>query len=237
MSTPDSTQMAVSEPIHRGLWLFPLAGIIIAVLTLLWIVPPPGTPANPAPADMARMMASAFALVVFGWLYFVALIALTLGLQALYGALAAGPGQRWALGGLVLSVASVAVLLTAFGAAALGGAVVADSYLRGNTGTVDAMEHLSGGSFGPAILQAFMAAWILAAAGAIANGVAIWRSATLPRWSAIGFGIGFVLVAASFPFATTLGGILLVVSGVAIARSPGRRAVTGEGAATTMQPA
>lgn len=131
----------------------------------------------------------------------------------------------------------MAALLAAFGAAALGGAIVADSYLHGNTGAADAMQKLQGGSFGAAIQNAFGVAYVLALVGAIAFGVAIWRSGTLPRWTAIVFGIGFMLVALSFPVATTLGGVLLVVSGVAIVRASGREAVAGETAPAIVQPA
>ncbi|HEX5504169.1 MAG TPA: hypothetical protein VFW96_16205 [Thermomicrobiales bacterium] len=237
MVSSHSLEAGPGAATRRGLWLLPLAGIILAVVTLLWLVPLPGATANATLADQARMMASPLVLIVFGWLYFVGLIVLILGLQALYGVLAAGHGRAWALGGLALGVAGAAVLLAAFGAVALGGAVVAGSYLGGNTGAADAMQHLQGGSFGAAVMQALVVAIILAVAGAIAEGVAIWRSGTLPRWAAIVFGVGLVLVAASTPLVTTLGGLLLLASGVAIARATGREAIAGEAAPAALQPA
>ena len=230
MASSHSSQAVPGITVRWGLRLIPLAGIAIAVLTLPWLM---GSSGTPDPAGAAREMASVLGIVVFGWLYFAALIALILGLQALYGALAA---DRRALGGLALGVASVSVLLTALGAASLGGAVVADSYLRGNTGALDALKHLSGGSFGTPLLTAFLVAVILAAASASLTGIALWRTAT-PRWATISFGTGFVLVVLSFPIATSIGGLLLAVSGALIARALGRETRTDEPVSTALQPA
>ena len=236
MASSQSLHVRPSTAACRGLWLLPLAGILIAVITLFWIVPPPGASDTSAPADMARMMSSAAYIIFFGWFYFAALVVLILGLQALYSALTAGSGGVWAPLGLALGTASAAALLAAFGAAALGGAIVADSYLQGNTGTADAMQHLSGGNFGAPILYAFLVADILALASAVTTGIALWRMRA-PRWAVIVFGVSLVLIAVSVPLATTLGGLLLLASGVTFARMARQTSVTSAAGAGAPQPA
>ena len=217
MASNSSRPVSATVPQRWGLWLLVAGGTIIAVLTALWLTHGGSDAGNPA--QMAKEQASFFFVLVFGWLQILAFVALLLGLAALYGVLSRRTGSNLALGGLVLGTLSLSAVIAGFGAAMLGGAVVADSYLRGNTGALDALHRLSGGSFGTAILQALIAGTILSALSAVATGVAIWRSAVFPLWSAVAFGVGFVLAVASFPLISTVGGVLLAVSGFTLART------------------
>lgn len=228
MVSTGTVQSIPRAHLRWGIWLLLPAGLIPALIFTLWM-------SGPDPSSdlrrSAEMMAGPLGLGTT-FAYIVALIALLLGLQALYGWLAGGPMAGWALAGLVLGVASVALLVAGFSTGGLGAAVVADLYLSGKTGVGDAFASLSGGSFGWPILMAFTAAIVLAIPAAIAYGVAIWRTASLPRWSAVLFSLGFILVAASFPIATQLGGVLLAVAGVWMARALGQ----GDGVVHTESP-
>ena len=199
-----------------GLWALAAGGSLIAILTAFWMTGLGG--GGNDPAQQARDQASLLSVIGFGWLQILAFVALIFGLLALYaGARPAAP--RAALAGLVLGILSLSAVIAAFGAAALGGAVVAHSYLNGNTGALDAMNHLSGGSFGAAIMQALVAGTILSVLCAIAGGIALWREAAAPRWAIVAFGLGFVLAVASIPGISTVGGLLLIASGVVFTRS------------------
>lgn len=88
MASSRAAQAGPSAAVSRGLWLLPVAGVIIAVVTALWFTGPSGDD----PATNAKFMAGGMALIVGGWLYFVGLFALILGIQALYGALATSRG-------------------------------------------------------------------------------------------------------------------------------------------------
>lgn len=209
-----------SRPIRAGVWLIPVGGVVPAAVFTYFMTTPTDTKG-------AAEASTSFAGLASGFLYLLALVGLILGLVSLYGSLAGGPSGGPALAGLVLSVVSIGLLLAAFGAAILAGAVASDVYLSGDTGASDVIDKLSGGTFGRAILMTFIAASVIGLAGASAFGVAIWRSGTLPKWSAILYALGFVLLVASVPIVTHVGGILLAIGGVWIARTIGRE---GEGA-------
>jgi hypothetical protein len=154
-----------------------------------------------------------------GVVYILATIALLFGVMALYGWLAAGRTGGAALVGLVLSIVSVGLLLAGLGAFTLASAVAADVYRSGDAGASAVLAKLSGGNFGKAILADLIVAIVLGLAGAVVNGVAIWRSGTLPRWSGVLYAAGFALLVGSAPIVSQVGGILLLIGGIWIART------------------
>ena len=81
-----------------------------------------------------------------------------------------------------------------------------------------------------------IAAIIAGLLGAVAFGVAIWRSGTLPKWSGVLFALGFVLLVGSAPIVSQLGGILLLVGGGWIARTIGQAGATSARTAPTVSP-
>jgi hypothetical protein len=99
------------------------------------------------------------------------------------------------------------------------------------------LAKLSGGDFGRAVLAVLLAAIILGLLGAVANGVAIWRSGTLPKWAGVLVAAGFVLLVASTPIVSQLGGILLALGGGWIARTAGRLGATGTASTAVVAPA
>jgi uncharacterized phage infection (PIP) family protein YhgE len=138
---------------------------------------------------------------------------------------------------VVLSVVSVGLLLAGLGAFTLASAVAANVYRSGDTGASGVLAKLSGGNFGAAILATLIAAMVLGLAGAICFGVAIWRAGTLPKWAGVLVAAGFVLLVASAPFVSQLGGILLAIGGTWIARTIGRTGATGMATTATVAPA
>ena len=232
MIAPQSAHSVPAAPLRWGIWLIPVAGIIPAIVFTLWMVGPnPNIDTDPkGAADAATSVLG----LGGGIVYLLATIALVFGLFALYGWLAGGRMGTMALAGLVLSVLSVGLLLAAYGAFVLASAVAADVYRSGDAGASGVLAKLSGGNFGRAILATLIAAIIVGLLGAVANGVAIWRSGTLPRWSGVLFALGFVLLVGSAPIVSQLGGILLLIGGVWIARTIGQG---GETATQTTQAA
>jgi hypothetical protein len=222
MQTNTDVHASDRAPIRRGVWLLPIAGIIPALLFTVIMLLPGGTD-NPSDAQAgAQQLADPFSLV-FGGVFIAALIGLILGFQALYAWLAGiGAARAWALTGLVLTVASATLNSMAWGAFTLAGKVVGDLYLSGHTGVVDAIQPLSGGSFGAPIFAALIGASILALLAAIAFGAALWRARAVPRWAAVALPLGFVLFSGSAPVVTPFGGLLMLAGGVPLARAVGR---------------
>ncbi len=218
ISGPDRTDGA-RRSLRWGGWAMAVAGLLTGAIFGYWMMGPDAAEDLPGAAAAA---VNPFT-IASGAIYLVALIVLLLGLVGLHAWLSRGPVGRWATIGLVSSVAAVGLLLAVFGAGVLAAPVVADVYFAGHSEALDALLPLSGGHFSPRILAYFGLAVVLAMVGAIADGVAIWRSGTLPRWAAIPFGLGLLLVALSSPVVTTIGGLLLIVAGVWLTRSVASR--------------
>jgi hypothetical protein len=234
MMSPQSGQSIPGAPVRWGAWLIPVAGIVPTIVFTLWMAGSnPDIDTDPkGAADAATSVLG----LGGGIVYILAAIALIFGLFALYAWLAGGRTGTAALAGLVLSVVSVGLLLAAFGAFTLAAAVAADVYRSGDAGASGVLAKLSGGNSGRAILATLIAAMIAGLLGAVAFGVAIWRSGTLPRWSGVLFALGFVLLVVSVPILTQLGGIVLLTGGGWIARTIGQAGATSARTAPTVAP-
>ncbi len=226
MATSNMTRGVATGPARWGLWLITVAGLLIAAIFTYWTAAVGELKPATDPQTFADYATSIGGLGS-GIAYLVGIVLLLFGVLSLYGVVAGDRERVLALAGLVLQVASLSALLAALGAAALGGAIVAALYEGGQTGVAPALVKFNGGTFGAPILAAFLVGAALALLGAISTGIAVWRSGTLPRWSAIVFGLGFVLFAASVPLITSLGGILLAIASVGMARALAREAPAG----------
>jgi hypothetical protein len=224
-----------SAPVRWGAWLLPIAAILpVIFFTIGMIGPNPDVDTDPKGAADAAANAGA---VGGGIVYMLAAVALILGLMALYVWLATGRTGRAALAGLVLSVVSVGLLLAGLGAAFLAAAIAANVYLSGDAGASAVLAKLSGGNFGTAVLVDFIATMVVGLIGGVANGVAIWRSGTLPKWAGVLYAAGFALMMASAPIVTQLGGVLLVIGGVWIARTISQTDATAGESSAVISPA
>jgi hypothetical protein len=163
---------------RRGLWALPVAG---ALVLAGWFYFLGGPSVQNDPEGYARSITSAASTVV-GYAYLVGLLCLLFGLLALYAYLAPGPAHTWAAAGMILGVASVALLLGAFAVLVLGAAVVADVFLSGHQDVSAAIVKLSGGSnLSGRIIALLVVIILLGLAGAVATATAVWRSGKAPE--------------------------------------------------------
>lgn len=203
--------------ILRGVSALPIAGLLwIATILLRGPVPDPSGDA----ATFAQTVASTSYLAA--WLGITAALVLVLfGVFALYAYFAGSGVHRLAFAAMVSSIAGAALVLPLFGIFGFAYPALGEAYLEGQTGVVDVAAAIFAG---PLILLYATVSGLLYSAGLVAFGVAIWRSRTLPKWSAVPFALSAPLLAFPLTFALEiLGAILLAASGAAIAWSVRRQ--------------
>ena len=132
--------------------------------------------------DGARAFASARWVVAHS-LGIAAFILLAVGLFAIYEHIQDTAARRTARSGLLLSWIGAGLVLPYYGAEVFGlHAAGQQSLTTGDTGTFDTLIHAIRWETG---IWFIIAGLLLLAAGTITLAVAVWRSAALPRWSAI----------------------------------------------------
>jgi hypothetical protein len=221
-----------------GLWAIPAAG----VLTLLpWVafffVPEPN--ANADPGVFARTVTDALHTTV-GYLYLTGLFCLLFGVLAISAwlqdtqvprgasprAREAGivrrawnaPGSSYAAVGMVFGIIATVVVIGTWTILVIATPTVADVYLSGHPGASEVFKFLSGGHWGSRVLPLFIVAGVSALVAAYTLGDAIRRSGRVPKWVGPVFGIGLVLTIISAPLVSLVGSVLVILSGVVIAR-------------------
>jgi hypothetical protein len=196
---------------RAGLLTLPLYGALVAYGSRN---PQPDQVTDPA--GWARFVSSRAYLVEHLTTVVLGTTLVVLGTLAL-GSLLASRVPRLALTGLVLSVTGYVLLtvpgvISTFATPAIGAA-----YLAGHE-DVMAME------FSPLLGPLFALALLLAVAGNVLLGVAVWRSGLLPRWSGVLWVVAavvFYLLGAALGMATTgaslptqpVGGAMAAVAG------------------------
>jgi hypothetical protein len=108
------------------------------------------------------------------------------GVIALGCCLASGRSGRLALAGMVTSVAGTALLLVPAVISTFATPAIGKAYLAGNQ---DVMQLEFPGS----MTGAFLLGLVLALAGNLLLGIAVWRSALLPRWAGALWAAGTVV--------------------------------------------
>lgn len=155
-----------------------------------------------------------------GYLYVAGFVCLLLGLFALYEHLGRTRASGWAVSGLFVSVAVIALTLATIGSLELGARALADAYLNGDKGVNSGLVLMSGES--SRITSSIAFCTDLSLIGAIAFAVAVWRAGSLPKWAGILLAPGIVLSMTLSPGIAWAGALLLVISGIWLARSAGR---------------
>jgi len=144
-------------------------------------------------------------------------VLLPVGLFGLYTSLRGGPVENRALQGLVLSWLGVGLFLPIFGSEAFALRAIGKAALDQNNVDLLMLAHSTrmGPQFG------FLVSGLsLLAIGAILTGVAVWKSATLPRWSGVLLAVGLALFLPLLPqLVRVVDGLLIGVGGVWIALS------------------
>jgi hypothetical protein len=229
------SQPSGSAWIRTGLFTLPVYGVILAVGTLR-----PQPDQGRDPDGWARFVSTPSYLLEHVLTNVVGTALVILGTFALGALLASTRARRLGLTGMVISIVgyvlfTVPGVISTFATPAIGAA-----YLRGNR---DVMTL----AFPDSMTVIVLLALLLAVIGNILLGVAIWRSAVLPRWAGgvwivatvifylLGFALGMATVGASLP-TQPIGAALMAVSGAAIAWTVVRRARTSDGRTSTSVP-
>jgi hypothetical protein len=144
---------------------------------------------------------------------------------AIFGAVALGvslSSRRSALLGMVLSIAGNALTLTIFGMSTFATPAIGRAYLEGQRNIIEVNQDILGT---PVIVTALVSG-LLYSVGTILFGVAVWRSATLPKWAGVLYaptGLLISILGLAIGWTQTLGSILILVGGGWIAWSVMRR--------------
>src|SRR5579884_653148 len=121
MQTREPELTGIRDDERWGLWAMIAGGAVITLLTALWMT---GFGSSDNPAQTAKDQASFLFVAAFGWSQILAFVLLIFGLLALYAVVARSASRGFGLAGMVLGVLSLSAVIAAFGAVALGGAVV-----------------------------------------------------------------------------------------------------------------
>lgn len=152
----------------------------------------------------------------------------TLGLSALFVALARSGTPRLALGALVTAILGNTLVTSVFGVAAFAQPAIGRAYLAGQTA---AAETINSDIYGPALFATALPGLLLLTVGIVLFGAAAARSGSLPKLAGIGFAISGVLFAligfVLANFVQTAGAALMVASTVWIAIAGQRRTSPG----------
>ena len=166
---------------------------------------------------------------------FGSILGMTLGI---FGAVALGvylSSRRSALVGMVLSVAGNALILTVFGMSTFATPAVGRAYLEGQQNVVELNQDILGL---PVIATALLGG-LLYSTGTILFGVAVWRSATLPKWAGVLYaptGLLISILGLAIGWTQTLGSILIIAGGGWIAWTVMRRPSTEAAEPAAEQP-
>ena len=193
-----------AREINLGLIALALSGLLFAVGIVMRgpvDLADPGSCCRVAPAPAYAP----------GWMIILVGAVLNLyGLIGLYRYLTHQAGNPFALPGLVLGVAGIALVIplaTFFG---VNGPVIADLYQQGIREVIEVVEATFTGALGLALLATSS---LTGTVGAILFGIAIWRDGRSPRWTGVIFALSVALLAVPITFATELlGAMLLLIS-------------------------
>jgi len=212
MATPN-----VARWVHVGLLALPLYGVLTLWTTFIHQPDP-----NADFEAYARYVSTTNYLVdhLFGSILGVML--------AIFGAVALGiylSSLRSALVGMVTSVAGHILILTVFGMSTFATPAVGRAYLEGQRNVVEVNQDILGA---PVIVTALLGG-LLYSTGTILFGVAVWRSATLPKWAGVLYaptGLLISILGLMIGQAQTVGSLLIIIGGGWITWSVVRRPPT-----------
>jgi hypothetical protein len=217
-----STTSPTTAWIKAGLVALPVYGLLVGYATLK---PQPDQTTDPE--GWARFVSSTSYLVEHIASNVVGAAFAIFGTLALGALLSTSRAPRLALSGTVLAVAGQILFMVPGAISTFATPAIGAAYLAGNQ-QVMALE------FSPVLALIIAVALLLAVAGNIILGLAIWRSGVLPRWAGviwIAAAVIFYVLGAFLGMATTgaslptqpVGGLLLAVSGTWIAWTVIRR--------------
>jgi hypothetical protein len=131
---------------------------------------------------------------------------------------------------MILGVIAIAMSVGIWTILVFADATLGDLYRSGQQGVGEAFKVMSGGHWNGRFIPFFVVAALAILIASVSFAVAIWRSARLPKWLAVTFGVAFLLWVLSAPvilyipawYGGLVGAVLLVVTGFVIARNMGQ---------------
>ncbi len=210
----------LARRIRLGVIAFILTGAVTVVGLLL------RGPNRPASADSAAWAeAAASGTSHLGWLVLLPGPVLQLfAFLAIAASLRGTASERLAFRGAMWSLAGNGLYLPFVGLSAFLDKPAADAYLAGESGAV---EIVRSAMFEGAGLSILLLSAIILVAGVAMTSVAVWRTAVLPRGTAVIYLLQVLCltIAAQFAYAVELtGGVLLLASSVWMGAAMWRRA-------------
>ena len=202
--------------IRRGLWALPLYGVLTLIGT--WTHQPDPTTDFQGYAEYVTtdiFLANHLVASIFGSA--VGLI----GMIALAAHLADTRYAGRSAVALAASVIGLVMIASVFGAAAFAQPAIGEAQLAGQANA----EAFNDAVYGTPLVATVAIGILLYSAGNILLGSAIWRTEVFPRWTGVLLGASAPLIALFGLFigqTQTVGALLLVLAGVAIARAPMR---------------
>ena len=186
-------------------WLLIFCQVALAVIALT-----SSLPNDPGPVTIVAS------------LYILGLLCLLFGVLAIYSILAAGRARGWAALGMILGgqrSGAVGRHLDDLGDCRLR--PQRRLQIRAHGRTKEAYNLMSGGSWSARVIPIFVVGGVAGVVASISLGVALWRSGQFAKWIGPVFGVAFLLSVVSAPIVTLVGAILLIVTGIMIAREGG----------------
>jgi hypothetical protein len=206
---PAALQQRVSKPIRFGILALPSAGLLL----LVGLLSRYGTPNARTDARAAAQAASSTGFFVGQFVgNILGLTLLIFGLLALTAYLANTRARGLALAAMILSIAGIALILSALGVTTYALPVLGRAYLHGQGDAIAIADDI----FNAPASEIFVPIFVLYSTGFILFGVAIWRSGVLRKGSAIAIGIHAPLFASFIRPQPTIGtviGALLFILG------------------------
>jgi hypothetical protein len=205
--------VAKARRIRIGVVAFPISGIVGAGAAFV-----PGIGINPA-LDPAGFANEANYVGLANLVGILGLVFLLFGFQALRSFFETSSVNQRAIRGMILSIIGTALFLPFLGIIAFAGPVAGKLYLSGQLQAINIISEATGPS-NPTVLVFGGLSVISSILGAILFSLAMWRSNTLPKWSAIAYAISAPLnwTPHYIPALWLIGGILLFGAGIGMTR-------------------
>ena len=139
--------------------------------------------------------------------FLLSLVLQIFGVITLYAFLASSSVERLALVGMILTVVTDALLIAVVGTFAFIFPTIGTLYLQGQQQVIQVAV-----TFGTSFMVVLLAQAIVFSLAALITSVAMWRSGTLPRWSALTYALAGLILAFAppLPFIPELIGTLLL---------------------------
>jgi hypothetical protein len=188
--------------IRLGGVAFLLSGLLIVIATILR---GPFVDPSANPAGFAHWVTSPtfFPGAIF---FLMSLVLQIFGIISLYAFLASGSLERLVLVGMILTIVTDALLIAVVGAFAFIFPTIGTLYLQGQQQVIEVAV-----TFGTSFMVVLLSQAILFSLAALVISVAVWRSGTLPKWSALTYALAGLILAFAppLPFIPELIGTVL----------------------------